>query len=305
MSMDTIRTLDFLLAGVLMPRGCCGCSRPDAVLCPQCAVLFSGEHSRALPSVALGQTYACAQYSGRVRHAIVGWKDHGDCECDGVFAQALVELTRKIHLTDALAGRTLLVVPAPSSRRSIRRRGRWHMRDLARRYVALLRLQGVDARVGTVLAMPSVRSKAVEHSGRQQRSSRASGVQVVRPEVLRGVGGVDAATSSSMTGVQDSETLRGVSVVLLDDIVTTGATMRSCVRALLGAGADVITCLALAQVDASSPVQVDVNHSIRTGLHHSNHAAGERPCGVDDGRSFELSVSADDGHLIPPRGASG
>ena len=259
-----------------MPRGCSGCSAPDDVLCPQCAALFSGVHGRALPSVALGQAYACAQYSGRVRHAIVSWKDHGDCECDGVFAAALVELTDKIHLTDALDGRPLLIVPAPSSRRSIRRRGRWHMRDLARCYASLLRSRGVDARVGRVLSMPSVRSKAVEDSARQQRSSRASGVQVVRPEVLRGVGGVDAATSCSMTGVQDSETLRGVGVVLLDDIVTTGATMRSCVRALRDAGADVVTCLALAQVDASSPIHVDVDRSIGAGLDRSLHAVDER-----------------------------
>ena len=249
-----------------MPRGCSGCSAPDDVLCPQCAALFSGVHGRALPSVALGQAYACAQYSGRVRHAIVSWKDHGDCECDGVFAAALVELTDKIHLTDALDGRPLLIVPAPSSRRSIRRRGRWHMRDLARCYASLLRSRGVDARVGRVLSMPSVRSKAVEDSARQQRSSRAGGVQIRHPEELQ-----------------------GVCVVLLDDIITTGATMRSCVRALLGAGADVVTCLALAHVDAGSPVQVDVNRSVGVGLD----------------RSLDSSVGADDGHLVPPRGASG
>ena len=238
--MDTFHELADLVAGVLMPRGCAGCSMPDEVLCPQCAALFSGVHRRALPGAEMSWAYSCAQYTPRVRHAILGWKDHGDCECDGAFAAALAGLSVSIRLTDALDGRPLLAVPAPSTRRSVRRRGRWHMRSLACQYVSLLRRQGVDARLGTVLAMPGVRGKAVERGSRGERGGRVGGGMVVtHPESLCGVG-----------------------VVVLDDIVTTGATMRSCVRALLGAGADVVTALALAQVEADRSPDVEPDRCI-------------------------------------------
>ena len=223
--MAILRELVFTAAGVLLPRGCCACSAPDEVLCPRCTSLFSGTHPLALPGSRRGCGYACARYTPLVRHAILGWKDHDDQECDGVFARALADLCSRIHLVDELAGRPLMVVPAPSTAKSIRRRGRWHMHRLAVVCASLLRTQGLDAHVGTVLKMRGVRGKAVEQSLRGQRSGRAGGVSLDHPEVVH-----------------------GMCVVVLDDIVTTGATMRSCVRVLLAADADVITCLALARV---------------------------------------------------------
>ena len=48
--------------------------------------------------------------------------------------------------------------------------------------------------------------------------------------------------------VGDPRLCRGGTVVPIDDIVTTGATMRQCVAALDAAGARVLTALSLARV---------------------------------------------------------
>ena len=223
---DLVSVVFDTVIDVLLPRGCCACSAPDEVLCPRCGARFTGALRFTLPGARRGCGYACARYDPLVRHAILRWKDHGDQECDRVFAKALAELSVRVHLADDLAGRPLMVVPAPSTSRSVRRRGRWHMHRLALVYAALLRAQGVEASVGTVLRMRGVQGKAVEHGLRSQRSGRAGGVSLERPQ-----------------------TVRGVCVVVLDDIVTTGATMRSCVRTLLAADADVITGMALARVE--------------------------------------------------------
>ena len=210
---------------MLLPRGCCACSKPDEVLCSRCVRLFTGSYRRALPGSSMG-AYACARYEPLVRHAILGWKDHGDQECDIPFARALAGLSLRIRITDVLMGRPLWVVPVPSTSRSIRRRGRWHMLSLARAYAAALRSQGIDARVCAALTMHGVGGKAVETTGRGQRFGRVGGVRVKHPQ-----------------------TVRGLYVVLIDDIVTTGSTMHSCTRVLVDAGAKVITYVSLAQVD--------------------------------------------------------
>jgi predicted amidophosphoribosyltransferase len=42
--------------------------------------------------------------------------------------------------------------------------------------------------------------------------------------------------------------LRGKTVLLVDDVITTGSTLNACARALLDAGAANVDCLAIAMV---------------------------------------------------------
>ncbi|PLS29460.1 phosphoribosyl transferase [Bifidobacterium parmae] len=231
------------MMGLVLPRGCAGCGMPDDVLCPACRSLF--DDTVIVPSCVPGvPVVACATYRGAVRRAILAWKDHGDEECDRPFSQALCALADRMPVEGVIGGEgdarrigdrdVTLIVPAPSSQRSSRRRGRRHMRPLARAIAAACRARGVPARAEEALASHTTGGRSVEMKGRAGRAARVggSGIVVTRPSLVR-----------------------GRRVILVDDIVTSGATMRACAAALRTAGARVVACLALAatpRYDASA-----------------------------------------------------
>lgn len=219
---------------LLFPRGCAGCDRPDAVLCPQCAALFAQCRRRELiggatlggaPDTRGVPVWSAAVYQGTVRHAILEWKDHDDVELDAVFAGIMDMLTVRAAVAGRCpADRPLLVVPAPSSLQSMRRRGRRHTLPLARAVARSLRAQGIRAEVSPLLTSNASGGRSVQQTSSAQRAKRIGGRIVIREKALQ----------------------REAPVVLVDDIITTGATLRQCVKALELGGANVVGALTLA-----------------------------------------------------------
>lgn len=219
---------------LVFPRGCAGCDRPDAVLCPQCMALFSQCRRRELigdipPGGAPGaggvSVWSAAVYQGTARHAILEWKDHDDVELDTVFAGIMDALTVRAAVADRCpTGQPLLVVPAPSSLQSMRRRGRRHTVPLARAVAGSLRARGIQAEVSSLLASNASGGRSVQQTSSAQRAQRIGGRIVIRGRALH----------------------RDAPVVLVDDIITTGATLRQCVKALELGGANVVGALTLA-----------------------------------------------------------
>ena len=119
----------------------------------------------------------------------------------------------------------ILVVPVPSSAESKRARGRFQTKTLAKAVAAQLRVCVSEAVYADVLDLHGVFSKSVVASGRDDRAARIRGrVRVKRDADLRSP------------------------VILVDDIVTSGATIRECAKALHRHGADVVAVFTLAAV---------------------------------------------------------
>lgn len=212
------------LLDLLLPPSCPGCGREGRVLCPACGAWLERRRAEP-PGVPIGlpwplppgldQLEWCAAFSGPVRDAIHVFKYRGERRLADPLGAALAERWRRVG-----AGGDLLVhVPVHASR--LRERGFDQAADLAR---ACGRILGLPAR--PVLERAE-RTEAMHGLGRAERAVNVGGAFRVRPSQERLVA--------------------GRSVVLIDDIITTGATLSGCAIALRDAGAIWVAALAVAR----------------------------------------------------------
>jgi predicted amidophosphoribosyltransferase len=156
--------------------------------------------------------YSVATYDGSVRAMVLAYKDRDAVGLTTTLASAL---RRSLAVaTAAVSSASPLVVAVPSTRSASRRRG----------YDPLLRLARA-AGVRPVAALVHVRE--VRDSAALSAVDRArnlSGALAVAPEL--------------------AGRLRGRTVVLIDDVVTTGATFSESARALRAVGA-LVPCAAV------------------------------------------------------------
>ncbi|MFB7649888.1 ComF family protein [Streptomyces sp. NPDC056084] len=204
-------------SGLVLPTACGGCGRQRTALCGRCRAELVGAPARRVRPApepgGLPVVYAAAPYEDAVRAVLLGHKERGALGLAGVLGQALAGATR------AAAGPCgqgpLLLVPVPSSRRAVRARGHDATRRIALAAAGELRRGGTDARVAAVL---------------RQRRTVADQAGLSAPERLRNLSGA-LVVAEGGAGL-----LRGGQVVLVDDLMTTGASLAEAARAIRAAG---------------------------------------------------------------------
>lgn len=210
-----MRELIVPVTDLLTGARCAGCGGPALSLCRSCGALVRPEPFVVRVSTDAGavpadlRLVASGAHASVLRRVVLAWKEDGVSRLDDVLAH---------HLAAAVVPqleprRAVLLVPVPTSRRSRRLRGRDLVGDLARSAARLLRTTGVEARVAPVLGYARVTRDQVGLDARQRRSN-LEGALVCRAGVPRGT----------------------AQVVVVDDILTTGATALEAVRALTAAG---------------------------------------------------------------------
>lgn len=216
---------------LVLPRECAGCGRPDRALCPSCERRLGPpvrcEHLTSQPAGGEAGTgmpvWAVATYAGAVRHAILAWKSGGRPDLaaplTGALERAATELGPVLACGDGGGDVPLLVVPAPSAG-SRRRRGRFVVGELADAVG-----RGVASAVSRPVAVvdPLRRAASAGHllDAAARGRDRARAVRCLTP-------------------------LPAAPCVLVDDVVTTGATLAACSRVLAAAGGHVVGAVTLA-----------------------------------------------------------
>jgi predicted amidophosphoribosyltransferase len=198
------------LVDLVLPRTCAGCAVPGAVLCRRCSALFARPHlatPRRFPD-GFPPTVAAGVYRGPVRPAVIAFKERGRAELARPLGTALALAVAAV--TSAVGGgpRPVLLVPVPSSRAALRARGRDHVRELAGQAVTDLRAAGVPAAEGRLLV----------RRGRVRDSA--------------GLGAAQRRANLAGTFVRAGTPPRGALLVVVDDVVTSGATLTEAAAAL-------------------------------------------------------------------------
>lgn len=212
---------------LLAASTCAGCRGEQGPLCPACRSLLRGAaydaplrpHPPGLPPV-----LAVAAYDGPVREAVVAFKDHGRWSLRAPLGDALACSVAAAVLLVPDAHEVALV-PAPGSPGSARERDGDHVRELAVHAGRAVRRTG--ARVRIVPALTSVRRRRDQVG--LDRAARAANLA-----------GSMAPTTAAL------RLPAGAAVVLVDDVVTTGATLLEAARALRSVGLDPVAAAVVA-----------------------------------------------------------
>ncbi|MFF4775638.1 ComF family protein [Microtetraspora fusca] len=248
------------LLDLVLPPRCAGCGEPGALVCPLCLEEVLREPAPRPPDPAppgLPECWSATRYDGAARRVLLAYKERGRTALAPLLSAVLAEVAESALAAHAWrpsvdmgrvgaerggpAGRSaaaargalpgqIALVPVPSARAASRRRGHDPVGVITSGAAKLLRRRGLP-----VAAAPMLRQgrRVADQAGLSstQRAANLRGAFVVVP---------------GRTGTARPSGGRVGAVLLVDDIVTTGATLAEAARAVREAGAEVPLAITVA-----------------------------------------------------------
>jgi predicted amidophosphoribosyltransferase len=209
-----LRTAASSLIDLVLPADCAGCGAPEAPWCGSCTIQLGSSEAPELPGGP--PVVAAGHYTGPLRTALLRYKERGRRDLARPLAARLVGPLRALAPP---TGPPVWLVPAPSRPAAARARGGDHVLRLCR----ALSAQCTDVRVAHPLHLDR-RARDSVGLDAAQRAANLAGRISVRSGRLPPVPG---------------------RVLIVDDIITTGATLRECRSVLAAAGAAAAGALVL------------------------------------------------------------
>lgn len=213
------------VADLSLGRACAGCDAPGTSLCHTCSRLFDAPshivHSLALDDVLDGlriHVWANSVYEAQVRAALIRFKDHGHRSLASTLGHSLNQsISCALAEVGLRSPDEVAIVPIPSRADAVRRRGSDPVATIAH---ALTRF--AEHPLSIVSALTDERGRgSVKKLGSTDRAQMAAGAFHLRGMTTK-------------------------PIVVVDDIVTTGATLTEACSTLMHAGMNVVAAACVA-----------------------------------------------------------
>jgi competence protein ComFC len=218
-----IKSLSAVVVNLFFPARCVFCGDVIALrsqVCAKCDAEISRiDAVKCMYIPNMGETILCAvpyEYQDQVRQSIIHFKFYGQKQFAGFYAQKMAEHILKCYFPSQFDAVT--AVPISTQRRKLRG---YNQSELIAR--------GIAKRLN--LPYCEYLAKTVDNKEQHKLNEK---------ERHKNVKGVYKPISKSC--------VTGKNILLIDDIVTTGATLCECAAALLQGGARKVNCAAIAQV---------------------------------------------------------
>lgn len=222
-------------ADLLLGAACVGCGEPGRVLCPACRRRLPETAQPAWPTPTpsgLAPPYSAGPYDELLRAMVLGHKERRLLGLARPLGDLLATSVRAASEIGAPA--PWLLVPVPSRPAAVRARGHDPTLALTRRAASRLRRSGHEVGVARLLrTRPGLADQAGLDA--DARWANLTGSMATRAIVVRRHAGVRAH------------------VVICDDVITTGATLREAQRALEAVGVPVLAVATVAATRRRHP----------------------------------------------------
>ena len=222
--MSPLRNALTAVADLVLPDTCPGCAaRSSPPACPTCLRLLHAVPRRRAPDPlppGLPVPWSVANYAGAVRALVVVHKEEGRLTLSRPLGAALGRSVAAAAAREGNAATGVLLVPVPSAPAAVRRRGHDPTLRITRQAASWLQQHGVASTV--VRGLRHGRRIADQAGlGQAARAANLAGAMAAHPVLVRRTQQLTAR------------------VVVVDDVVTTGATLAEAVRAMCAAGVPV------------------------------------------------------------------
>ncbi|MDN4162258.1 ComF family protein [Nocardioides abyssi] len=226
-------------ADLLLGGRCAGCERPGRVLCEECRAGLPTDARPAWPTpvpAGLVAPWAAAAYDGVVRSLVLGLKERRLLGLARPLAGLLAAAAGAAAEAQVPSGPVVLV-PVPSRPSTVRARGHDPTYAVTAGAAARLRATGVDA---VAVRLLRTRPGVVDQAGLGATARAAN------------LAGSMTCPDAGLRRLRRRRT--HASVVVCDDVLTTGATAREAQRALQAVGLHVAAVAAVAATRRRFPV---------------------------------------------------
>lgn len=206
----------------IFPEHCIGCNKQGNTLCAICERTITTK-ARALS----GTTAALLDYHHPlVKKAIWALKYEQKSSLGRYFGNALYrEFFKRLTKGNKLANEEIILLPIPAGKKAVAMRGYNHAEIIANTIAKCGKADGMNILVGN-----DILYKKKENTQQVKMREKAK-----REENVRG-----------NFGIHSKELLRGKTIILIDDVITTGATMNEAKRVVRGCEPKRILAIAVA-----------------------------------------------------------